>query len=250
MFMTPWVIRLIIANVIMYFLSMARPEFANALVFVPAFTLIRPWTLITYMFLHGSVTHILFNMLGLFFFGPRLEIELGSRHFLGLYFASGIMGALLSFLFSPLTPIIGASGAIFGIMLGFAYFWPRDRLLIWGVFPIEARYMVVLMTALSLFGGFGVFSDGIAHFAHLGGFAGGFIYLRLVEKTSRAARFRAKLEVPVPKSSDIQRWTGIRRESLHEVNRAELDRIMAKLAATGPSSLTENERAFLDRFSA
>ena len=248
--MTPWVTRLIIANAVMFVMSMARPELLNALAFVPVLVLVRPWTLVTYMFLHAGFSHILFNMIGLFFFGPRLEIELGGRRFLWLYFVSGIMGALLSFVFNPITPIVGASGAIYGIMLGFAFFWPRERLLIWGIFPIEARIMVVLMTALSLFGGFGGAGDGIAHFAHLGGFAGGYLYLRWTEKTSRATGFRAKLSTPAPRSSDLQRWTGIRREDLHEVNRAELDRIMAKIASSGPSSLTEEERAFLDRFSA
>jgi membrane associated rhomboid family serine protease len=248
--MTPWVLRLIIANAVVYVLSMARPELLNTFDFVPVYILARPWTLITYMFLHIGIAHILFNMIALFFFGPRLEAELGGRRFLWLYFISGITGAVLSFVFNPLTPIVGASGAIYGVMLGFAYFWPRERLLIWGIFPIEARLMVILMTALSLFGGFGGAADGIAHFAHLGGFAGGFLYLQWLDRTSRAAKFRAKFNTPSPRSADVQRWMSIRREDLHEVNRAELDRIMAKLAATGPSSLTEQERAFLNRFSA
>jgi len=248
--MTPWVTRLIIVNAIMYFLSTVRPELVNALAFVPALVLVRPWTILTYTFLHGSFTHILFNMLGLYFFGPRLEVEIGSNHFLGLYCVSGIVGAMLSFVFSPMTPIIGASGSIFGVMLGFAHFWPRERIYIWGVLPVESRYMVVLMTALSLFGGFGAFGDNIAHFAHLGGFAGGYLYLVLMEKTSRRARFVAKMAPPAPSTTDMQRWKTISRERLHEVNRAEFDRIMAKIAATGVASLTDDERGFLDRFSA
>jgi membrane associated rhomboid family serine protease len=248
--MTPWVLRLIIANAVMFVLSMIRPELLNALDFVPVYILARPWTLITYMFLHVGVAHILFNMIALFFFGPRLEAELGSSRFLWLYFISGISGAILSFVFNPLTPIVGASGAIYGVMFGFAHFWPRERLLIWGIFPIEARLMVLLMTGLSLFGGFGGSADGIAHFAHLGGFAGAFVYLQWLDKTSRGARFRATLSTPAPRSSDIQRWMSIRREDLHEVNRTELDRIMAKLATSGPSSLTDEEQAFLNRFSA
>ena len=247
--MTPWVTRLIIANVAMYFISTALPNTSPSLVLVPAFILIRPWTLITYMFLHGSLWHLLFNMLGLFFFGPRLELELGGRKFLWLYFLSGIMGGLLSFVFTPFAGIIGASGAVFGVFLGFAYYWPRESIYVWGIFPIEARLLVIIMTALSLFGGFGGSESGIAHFAHLGGFVGGFLYLKWLDKTSRAARLEKEFSGPPPRSSDLERWAKIRRESLHEVNRAELDRILAKMKLTGVESLTPEERIFLDRFS-
>ena len=247
--MTPWVTRLIIANVAMYILSVAAPEFANTLVFVPAYILIRPWTVITYMFLHGGIWHILFNMLGLYFFGPRLEVELGGGRFLGLYFVSGFAGAIFSFLFAFHSPIIGASAGVFGVLLGFARFWPRETLSIWGIIPVEARWMVVIMTAMSLWGGLGNVGGGIAHFAHLGGFAGGYLYLKVLERTSRGARFRRKLVPPPPRSSDVHRWAKINRDALHEVNRAEYDRIMGKIQTAGIGSLTEEERSFLDRFS-
>src|SRR5262245_53573073 len=123
--MTPWVSRLIIANACMFILQYALgPVFTDSLKFVPAFILLRPWTIITYMFLHGGPIHILFNMLMLYFFGSRVEHRLGSSRFLMLYLWSGIAGALLSLLFYPLSPIIGASGATYGVMLAFAYFWP------------------------------------------------------------------------------------------------------------------------------
>src|SRR6266849_169284 len=171
--MTPWVLRLLIANVIVFFITRASPAMISALMFVPEHILVRPWTLISYMFLHGGMGHIFFNMLGLFFFGPRLELVLGGPRFLLLYFISGIAGALLSFLVTPTVPIIGASGAIFGVMLGFAYFWPREPIYVWGIFPIQARWLVVGMSVLSIYSGFGD-SGGIAHFAHLGGFLGGY----------------------------------------------------------------------------
>ena len=126
----------------------------NLLAFVPSQALTRPWTVITYMFLHGGFGHILFNMLALFFFGPRVESRLGSRRFATLYFVSGIMGAVLSIFFAPHVPIIGASGAVFGVMLAFARFWPRDQILIWGILPVEARVMVIAMTAMAVVFGF------------------------------------------------------------------------------------------------
>jgi membrane associated rhomboid family serine protease len=247
--MTPWVTRLIIANVVVYIMSMAAPGLTTTFMLVPALIFVRPWTLVTYMFLHGGLWHILFNMLGLFFFGPRLELELGGKKFLWLYFISGIAGGLLSFVFTPYAGIIGASGAIFGVFMGFAYYWPREHIYVWGILPIEARWLVAIMTVLSLFGGIGIAEPGIAHFAHLGGFLGGFLYLKFLDKTSRAARFQKQMAIPPVKSSDPERWAKIQRENLHEVNRAEYDRIMAKIKSTGVDSLEPNERAFLDRFS-
>lgn len=249
--MTPWVLRLILVNVFVYVLTILRPGFLDFLSFVPLLFFHRPWTLVTYMFAHDTsgISHILFNMLSLFFFGPRLEMQLGSKHFLGLYFVSGLMGAILSLIFNPLSPIIGASGAIFGVMIAYAMFWPRDKVFIWGVLPVEVRIMVAVMTALSLFGGFGGSSDGIAHFAHLGGFVGGYLYLRMMRHTARIRQIQRELVEPLARSSDIQRWKAIPRERLHEVNREEFDRIMAKLDSSGVASLTEGEIAFLERFS-
>lgn len=152
--MTPWVTRLLIANVLMYVISFAAPAIVNSLMLVPALILSRPWTLVTYMFLHGSLWHLLFNMLGLYFFGPRLELELGGRDFLLLYFVSGVVGALFSFL-TPYSATIGASGAVFGVLIGFARYWPRERIYIWMILPLEARWLVVIVTGLSLLGGFG-----------------------------------------------------------------------------------------------
>jgi membrane associated rhomboid family serine protease len=251
---TPWVLRIIVANVVMFFLQQTAPIINQMFVLVPALGLVRPWSFVTYMFLHGGLGHIFFNMLSLFFFGPRLESRLGGRAFLGLYFASGIMGALLSIPFTPYAQIIGASGAVYGVMLGYAMFWPRDQILIWGIVPVEARFLIIAMTALSLFGGFSPSSGGIAHFAHLGGFVGGYLFLLVMRRSSGAAKFRKqattitrKIETP---AGSLDRWRRIKRDGLHEVNRDELDRILDKISAGGIGSLTAGEREFLDRFSA
>ena len=247
--MTPWVTRIIIANVAIFVVTVAAPDVSSALMLVPALVPVRPWTLITYMFLHSGLWHLFFNMIALYFFGPRLEVELGGQQFIWLYFLSGLTGAVLSFFFTPFAAIVGASGAVFGVLFGFARFWPREPIHIWGVFPVEARWLVVIMTGLALFGGFGGMGGGIAHFAHLGGFLGGFLYLRWLERRSRGWQFRAEASGPAPRSGDLERWMKIPREDMHEVNRAELDRVMDKINATGVASLTPEERAFLDRFS-
>jgi membrane associated rhomboid family serine protease len=244
---TPWVLRLLVVNVVMFFLSSVIPGLTNNLMLVPALVLQRPWTVVSYMFLHGGTLHLLFNMLGLYFFGPRLEEEMGGRDFLLLYFISGITGALLSFV-TPFSAIIGASGAVYGVLLGFAYFWPRDQIMIWGILPVEARWLVVIMTGLSLFGGVAG-TDNTAHYAHLGGFAGGYLYLRLRGRKARRARIDPGPEPSPPTHTELHRWARINKEKLHEVNRAELERIQEKIRTQGAASLTSTEREFLDRFS-
>jgi membrane associated rhomboid family serine protease len=246
--MTPWVTRLIIANVAVFFLTLAVPGLASALVLVPAFMVSRPWTLVTYMFLHSGVGHIFWNMLFLYFFGPRVEDRLGGSHFAWLYFVSGICGGLLSYPFTPYAPIMGASGAVYGVALGFAYYWPRETIYVWGVLPVQAWIMVAVMTGIDLVSGITGGGGAVAHFAHLGGFAGGFVMLKYFELTSRTRRFKAKMQAPRSRG-DVERWSKVRREALHEVNRAEYDRIMAKLKERGLASLTSDERTTLDNFS-
>jgi membrane associated rhomboid family serine protease len=250
--MTPWVKRILFANVAMYLLILASPAVGNVLMFVPALLPTRPWTVVTYMFLHAGLWHIGFNMLALYFFGPAVETRLGGRNFVGLYLSSGIMGAVLSIPFTPHAAIVGASGAVFGVMLAFARYWPRQRIYIWGVLPIEARWMVILMTAFSLWAGFGGAQSGVAHFAHLGGFLGGFLYLKWMDWRSPARRFKQKAQVvpPPPRDPDqaLERWKRIRREDIHPVNRDEVDRLLDKISREGVKSLTPDERALLERF--
>jgi rhomboid family protein len=250
---TPWVIRLIVANIAVFFLekTAANPNvILQWIAFVPSLIIVRPWTLITYMFAHDpyGLSHIFWNMLGLFFFGPRVEARLGSRNFMTLYLTSGIAGALLAFT-APGIPLIGASGALYGVMMAFAYFWPRDKILIWGVFPVEARVLVIAYTAIELFSGVGGFAPGIAHFTHLGGFAGAYLYLRWLEKRGerRAQRFRTQSQ-PKVEDRSLANWRRVNPASAHEINRDELNRILDKIGKSGLSSLTAQERAFLANF--
>lgn len=239
---------LILANLVMLLLGGVVPGLTQSLMLVPFLIPLRPWTVVTYMFLHAGFMHFFFNMLALYFFGPRLEMRLGGRRFIGLYLTSGVAGAVMS-LVTPYAAIIGASGAVFGVMLGYAHFWPRDAVYVFFL-PMEARWLVVLMTAMSLFGAW-QHQGGIAHFAHLGGFVGGFLYLRWIELRSPAVQFRAATAPPARSSTaDLDRWRRVQPETLHPVNREEYERVMAKVDLAGAASLTPDERAFLDRFSA
>jgi membrane associated rhomboid family serine protease len=250
--MTPWVLRLIFANAAVFLLTSTVPGAEQVLGLWPAGVLLRPWTPITYMFVHAGFLHILFNMVGLFFFGPRLEARLGGRRFLGLYFTSGLAGAAASVM-TPNALIVGASGAIFGVLYGFAHYWPHEKAYIWGVLPVEMWLLVVGFTALSVFGAVSG-GGGVAHFAHLGGFVGGFLFIRISERFTAAARFKARAAPVQPKKKgpdvqDLNRWRAIRGDEMHPVNREELNRILDKISSKGLASLTADERAFLDRFS-
>jgi membrane associated rhomboid family serine protease len=262
--MTPWVARLLFANFAAYLVIPRGSALYANLLLIPADVLARPWTPITYMFLHGDFWHILFNMIVLFFFGPRLEATLGSRKFLGLYFVSGLTAAL----FAGLTPharVVGASGAIYGLMIAYAGIWPRDRIYIWGILPVEARWMMIFLAVwaaigtaplvASVFGftGLQVPSGNVAHHAHLGGFVGGWLYMRWLGKHTGAAKFKKKAE-PAEKRGwlhdrdAVQRWAQIDRDSLHPVNQEAYDEIMRKLSIGGAGALSDRERAFLERF--
>jgi membrane associated rhomboid family serine protease len=248
---TKWVGLIIFANVAVFFLQQQAVDQLHSLEFIPALALMRPWTLFTYMFLHADFGHIFFNMLTLFFFGPRVEDRLGGARFLTLYFVSGLFGAFTSMILSPNAAILGASAAVYGVLLGFARLWPRAQLLIWGIVPVQARTLVVILTAVSLFMG-GVGIGNVAHFAHLGGFIGGWLVLRLTGIRTIDDRLRPvqPARAPTPAPGATERWKQIRLEQLHPVNREEAVRVLAKLETRGPSSLTADEQAFLDRFSA
>jgi membrane associated rhomboid family serine protease len=152
---------------------MSGPQTSNLMTyhmaFIPSEILLRPWTIITYMFAHGNFWHLFWNMLGLFFFGPPLESRWGSREFLKFYFICGMGGAALSFLFAFHAPIIGASAAVYGVMLAFAMNWPNMAIYIWGILPVKAKWLIAFLTAASVLALVGGASDGVAHRAHLGG---------------------------------------------------------------------------------
>jgi membrane associated rhomboid family serine protease len=246
---TPWVQRLLIANIVVFFVQMTMPALTNQLAFVPNAVLVRPWTMVTYMFLHGGLGHIFWNMIALYFFGPRVEQRLGSERFFALYILSGIAGALLSFALARDAAVIGASAAIYGVMLAFARFWPRDQIYIWGILPVEARWLVVGYTLISLFGGFGGGAGNVAHFAHLGGFAGAFLYLTFLERNQGAKRFKREATAAPPViDSTVKNWRNVDRGAIHAVNKEEVDRILDKISATGLASLTPQERLFLSNF--
>ena len=251
--MTPWVLRLLIANVAVYFVTMSAPAIGNLMAFFPPAVLSRPWTPFTYMFVHAGFWHIGFNMLMLYFFGPRLEARVGSKDFIILYLVAGLSGALFSLL-TPNAAIVGASGAVLGVIYGFAHYWPQERIYIWGILPIPAWGLVVGMALISV--AFGARGGGtVAHFAHLGGLAGGWGYLKLRERRSQSFKRKATagsrpsaVDKMTGKAARAEKkWDDIDLDDLHEINRTEVERIRQKIDDEGAGSLTPDERAFMNR---
>lgn len=252
-----WVKRLIIANVAMYGLEMFLPGVMGQLIFVGdvAYTLTHPWTIVTYMFLHDprNIWHIAFNMLTLYFFGSRVEERLGGPTFIGLYLVSGVAGALLSFLTPGTTSVVGASGAIMGVLMAYAMYWPRERIYIYGILPVEAWLLIAFYVLWDVAGTRGIGGAGVAHYAHLGGFAAGFVFLKALELRSPTRAWKKSVVgTAAPKilggSDDMRRWREIRLDDLHPINRAEVVRLLQKAQADGVKALTVDERATLERF--
>jgi membrane associated rhomboid family serine protease len=150
------------------------------------------WQLVTYMFLHGGISHILFNMLTLWMFGSMLESAWGTRRFLQLYFVSGIGAGICIVILHYILgganlPTIGASGAIFGVMLACAMVWPDQIVLMSFLFPIKLKYMVMIFGAIAFLGAMNI-NSGVSNIGHLGGMLFGYLFMKVPRM--RATGFR------------------------------------------------------------
>lgn len=185
--MTPAVKFLLIVNIAVFVLQTVLGTVADyRLTFyfglVPGLVLqeFYLWQLFTYQFLHGGLFHILFNMLAVWMFGCDLERRWGSHFFLRYYFISVIGGGLLNTLFVPnqLGPSIGASAGVYGILLAYGLIYPNRIVYFYFLFPIKMKYFVMIIGAIALYSSLTAGQSGIAHLAHVGGMAFGYIYLR------------------------------------------------------------------------
>jgi membrane associated rhomboid family serine protease len=205
--LTPLVKNLLLVNVIIHVVSMMLPRefvfsqfaFFNPLLANTADIInpnFKPWQFISYMFLHGGFNHLFSNMFALFIFGPALEAFMGSKKFFIYYILTGIGAAFLNTTLNfyemsqmvvdseqywreAVTPMVGASGAIFGILMAFGFLFPNvEMMLLFFPFPIKAKYFVTMYGVFELIQGTAGLESGIAHFAHLGGLLTGFILLK------------------------------------------------------------------------
>ncbi|CAN5376771.1 hypothetical protein BH23GEM4_BH23GEM4_15160 [soil metagenome] len=224
----------------------------------------RPWTLLTYMFVHAGFLHLLFNMIGFFFFGPPLEEKWGSAGFVRFYFVAGFGGAILSF-FLPGAVVVGASGAVYGVLLAYAMIWPDNLIYIWGILPIKAKWFMAALIAISVFGAFGGSGSNIAHLAHLGGLIAAFLYLKSpwapdpyggLGPARGRERHWPKLPWKRPDAAAVQQRADpaavplARREAAKERELLEdIDRILDKISQSGMDSLSDGERTRLEEVS-
>lgn len=203
---------IIIACVASYFLcvligdkiSIAGSSLQNFFALVPHDLVGRFWLWqpLTYIFLHGSPLHLLVNMLLLWFFGAELEMRMGEKRFLAFFLLCGAFGGLfnvgVNYLFFPTaidTPIIGASGALYGILGGFSVFF-RDRyIVLWFLFPIRAAYFAPSIFVIDLLSSMGSKGDAVAHFTHMGGMIAGAGYVYLKYFRTGGGRGKSKRDI-------------------------------------------------------
>ena len=260
--MTPWVRRLIAANVIVFLLQktiFVAPRFLSLVGFVPLAAFAQPWTFFTYMFVHATFLHLAFNLLALFVFGPPVEERMGGGQFVFYYLLCGLGGAALSFALmqfrAVLTPVVGASAAVYGVMLAFAWAWPDQPIYVFPLpEPIAAKWLVVFAVAVSFVLALLPANDGVAHLAHLGGFATGFLYLKAAAwRLSRAERRVRRAAEPsvLVHPGRAARGSGAAkpRRLEREPTQTEIDRVLDKISARGIDSLTPAERRFLTEMS-
>jgi membrane associated rhomboid family serine protease len=212
----------------------------------------QPWRFVTYMFLHGSGFHLLFNMLWLWWMGRAVEEGLGPRTFSVIYFGAGIGGAFfhiaLSFLYGT-SIVIGASGAVFGIMVAFAYMYPRVPIMLLFLPPIEARFVVAALIALDvLFIGSG---DNVARLVHLGGALIGYLLVREHYRGTDLSKFVRPIEKiwnpnlsgskkKKPRNKKMYSVSDV--EIVEESKESELDAILEKISKEGYDGLTAEEK--------
>ena len=244
---------LIIFNVA-FFLG-PRVLFSNLYVFHQIFGLVPArlfgnlfiWQPVTYMFLHGGTWHILINMFILWMFGSELERTWGTREFIKFYFIAGIGAGLVNVVFSifnPETwhiPIIGASGAIYGILVAYAMLFPNRLVYVYFLIPVKVKYLVIFLVVIEFLSTYR--ADGVAHFAHLGGALFGFLYLR----------YNLKWRLRKWSISDlVQRLREERMARKREEGdklMEEVDAILDKINKVGYENLTRREKKILDKAS-
>lgn len=281
---TPAVAWLLAINIGVFFVQLTifgERNVFNALGFASAEMPAGWWTIGTYMFVHAGLAHLAFNMFALWTFGPRVEAEWGTRGFTAFYLWSGLGGALTHLVLVRSGVLVGASAAIYGVMLAFAMRWPDEEVLVFGIIPMKTKWFVTWMVVINLLlamasqsGGTG---SGIAAIAHLGGLLFAWVYIK-GPGSGGIERFRRRVaavpddqdEMPraVPKpqprtrDSSVSRTDAVVAKSMAATPKLlppkvdsrkrrseELNRVLDKISQSGVQSLSPDERTILERFS-
>ncbi|MCX5801787.1 MAG: rhomboid family intramembrane serine protease [Candidatus Eisenbacteria bacterium] len=238
--------KLVIINVVVFVLQILfLNRFLGYLGLVPSLAVGKfwLWQFVTYMFLHGGFFHLFFNMLVLWMFGREIENYWGSSEFLKYYFVTGIGAGITNcvFMFPSSVPTIGASGAIFGLLLAYGMTYPDRYIYLYFLFPIKAKYLVLILGAIELLAVATPGADGIARFAHLGGLLFGYVYLK-------KETFGHGIRRVLARSTRQRKLKVLKfRDEEEAKERERVDAILDKISRDGIDSLTNEERDFLRR---
>ena len=237
---------LLIVNVVVFILielSGQKSLLLRTFGLVPSlvWTKFKIWQLFTYLFIHGGPFHIFFNMFVLWMFGKDLESQWGKMEFLLFYFVCGIGAGLITVLFSvnSTVPIVGASGAIYGLLLAYGFTYPNQRVYLYGLFPLKVKYMVLGLGVIAFFASLSASQSNISHITHLSGMIIGliFIYFNINLKNLKMGYYKIRLKnlkqkLPPKNNEEVQM-------------KKKVDEILDKLNDSGWDSLTKQEEKYL-----
>lgn len=257
--LTPTIKALIIASVVVFVLQLPfeRTTLPDYFCVVPRllFGKLFIWQLFTYMFLHAGFWHVLLNMFGLWMFGSDVESRLGGRRFLQFYFLCGVGAGLCyaatSWGARASVPMLGASGAVFGVLTAFAMLFPDRYVMLLLPFPValKAKHAVLGFALLEILAVISAARDNVAHFAHLGGCVFGYAYMKLKFQLTLPYAFAERLSYALKR-----RWFWRRRArhkykpiDVEEFISREVDPILAKISHRGIGSLTRKEKRILKK---
>lgn len=263
--LTPFVKILIIVNVSVFFLNsslLLDGKLTEFLGLNPSRAIygLQVWQFVTYMFVHSNYIHLIFNMLSLWMFGGPVEEAMGSKKFINYYFLTGLGAAFFTCVFFWNSVTIGASGAIYGLLVAFGMLFPDALVLVFFLFPMRAKYFVLLFAGITLYATIannGGESDSVAYFAHIGGFVTGYLYLKyhykIEEMYSMAGRYNtvksqhqetfAKPESTFSEQSSHER--ALQDRALQE----RVDVILDKMRESGKESLSKEDYDILNKAS-
>ena len=205
----------------------------------------KVWQLFTYLFVHGGFLHIFFNMFVLWMFGKDLEMQWGKNEFLLFYFTCGIGAGLMTVLFSvnSIVPIVGASGAIYGLLVAYGFTYPNRMVYLYGLFPLKVKYMVLGLGVIAFFASLSANQSNVSHITHLSGMIIGVLYIYFIFnwKNIKMEYYRLRLK-------NLKQKTSAQNDE-EVLMKKKVDEILDKLNASGWDSLTEQEEKYLTRAS-
>lgn len=251
--LTPAVKNLVIINVAVFLVQLV---FRNMLEMyfglTPVFVLTKYWIwqIFTYSFLHGNGWHLFFNMFALWMFGPHIEGAWGTKTFLKYYFLCALGAAVGQFILAPSSLVIGASGAIYGLLLAFGFLYPDSVIYLFFVFPLRAIQAVFFIALLTLVMALGSGGERIAHFAHLGGMLTGFLYFKTPQWFRNVRLWRADYRFRNPLGRRSGSKKAVTEFVVHDGDEIsiEVDRILEKISAKGIDSLTRDEHETMRKY--